>query len=93
MLQTFVALEMQRGRAIVVAIIVLGLAVFILFVPVVPYSWGCESPPSISCPRQTQYESISFHFFGVGGFYYQPCGYLWEWSGNFECWVPTGPVG
>lgn len=78
---------MRRLAQVLIAAFVVGLVVFVLFVPVVPEPNPCPTGPSlVSCPGE--YESISFHYFGVGGVnivWTQGCGYLWGWNGTVAC--------
>lgn len=77
--------SMRRATKVAVAgVSFLVVVVFVLFVPVVPEPNPCPTGPSlVSCPNE--YQSISFHYSGVGGVNTQPCGYLWGWNGTIGC--------
>ncbi|MDA4119846.1 MAG: hypothetical protein OK436_04600 [Thaumarchaeota archaeon] len=76
----------RRLALLLIAAFVVGVVVFIFFVPVIPEPNPCPTGPSlVSCP--SEYESISFHYFGVGAVNINPqeCGYLWSWNGTIGC--------
>ena len=69
----------RRTKALLAAFII-GVPIFILFVPVFPYPNPCPTFTGlVSCPGANQ--SISLHYFGVGGVNTQLCGYLLAWNG------------
>ncbi|MGD0146718.1 MAG: hypothetical protein ABSB53_07710 [Nitrososphaerales archaeon] len=84
---------MNRRTTAIVAIALFCLAVFIMLVPVVSTALPCQTLSLSSCHPQPQYESMSFYFFGVGGFYFPCWGYHvidpGKGSWEFSCAIPT----